>query len=268
MSLYRASPADGIAWITGASTGMGRALALILAREGYSVAATARSQDKLAQLAAEAAGMKLKGVIVPYPGDVTDEKAMAATVDAIEATSGPITLAVFNAGNYWPNNGHRLSAENFVKTYAINVFGFAYGLVPVVERFKQRGRGHIAVVSSVSGYGGLPMASAYGSSKAAVINMAEALKFDFDRMNIRIQLINPGFIDTPLTEKNEFPMPALMPVDKAVQRIAQGLKTGGFELTFPRRFTWFLKAINLLPYPLYFPLVARATGANRPLKRD
>ncbi len=266
MTLYRAKPQDGIAWITGASTGIGRALALTLAGEGYAVAATARSHDKLAELSKEAAG--LKGAIVPYPGDVTDETAMAATVETIEANSGPIALAVFNAGNYWPNSGDKLSAENFVKTYTINVFGFAYGLVPVVERFKQRGRGHVAVVSSVSGYGGLPQASAYGSSKAAVINMAEALKFDFDRMNIRIQLVNPGFIDTPLTEKNEFPMPALMPVDKAAQRIADGLRTGGFELTFPRRFTWFLKAMNLLPYPLYFPLVSRTTGASKPIKQD
>ncbi len=264
MKLYRAIPSDGVAWITGASTGIGRSLALALAREGYTVAATARSADKLATLCAEASG--LKGSIHGFAGDVTDEAAMTALVADIEAKLGALALAVFNAGNYWPSHGHKLSAENVVKTYTINVFGFVYGLVPAVESFKKRGRGHVVVVSSVSGYGGLPLASAYGSSKAAVINMAAALKFDFDRMNIRIQVINPGFVDTPLTGKNEFAMPALMPVEKAAQRIADGLRSGGFEITFPRRFTWVLKAINLLPYGLYFPLVTRFTGANKPLK--
>ncbi len=136
-------------------------------------------------------------------------------------------------------------------------------MVPVVEHMKARKKGQIAFVSSVSGYGGLPLASAYGASKAAVINMAEALKFDFDNMNIRIQCINPGFIDTPLTSANTFAMPALMPVDRAVKRITKGLRTGGFELTFPRRFTWWLKLINLMPYPVYFQVVGRLTGSRK-----
>ena len=125
------------------------------------------------------------------------------------------------------------------------------------------GRGQVAITGSVSGYGGLPMASAYGASKAALINMAAALKFDFDPMNISIQIINPGFIETPLTEKNNFPMPALMQVDDASKRIVQGLKTGGFELTFPRRLSWTLKAINMLPYALYFPLMAKIMGWDK-----
>lgn len=258
MTLFRASPEKGVAWVTGASTGIGKAVALRLADQGFDVAATSRGEDKLAELVGEAEGRK--GRIVAFPCDVTDEAAMARTVDAIEAAFGPIALAIFNAGNYWPGRGDKLKTENFRKTYEINVFGILNGLTPLVERFKERRGGHVAFVSSVSGYGGLPMAAAYGSSKAAVINMAESLKFDFDRMNIRIQVINPGFIDTPLTEKNDFAMPALMPVDKAADRIVEGLSSNAFELTFPRRFTWILKVLNLLPYRLYFPLVARATG--------
>lgn len=265
MSLYRADPADGVAWVTGASAGIGRSLALTLARRGYVVAATARREELLSKLAQEARG--LPGRIVPFPCDVTDAGAMAATVAAVESELGAIVLAVFNAGNFFPVRGERLDTDSIVRTYQINVFGVAFGLVPVVERMKARGRGQIALVGSVSGYGGLPLASAYGASKAALNNMAAALKFDFDKMGIRIQIINPGFVDTPLTKKNTFPMPALVPVDDAARRIAEGLRAGGFEITFPRRLSWALKLANLLPHALYFPIMKRAMGWNRrPLK--
>lgn len=265
MTLYRAAPEDGVAWITGASSGIGRQLALDLAKAGYTVAATARSKDRLETLAAQAQG--LAGTIHPFDGDVTDVIAVGGIVQAIETALGPIVLVIFSAGNYFPARGEMLELENFKKTYEINVFGVVNGLVPVVERMKGRRRGQIAIVSSVSGYGGLPLASAYGASKAALINMAEALKFDFDKLNIRIQLVNPGFVETPLTEGNKFRMPALIPVEAAARRIAEGLESGGFEITFPRRFTWLLKLVNLLPYPAYFALLNRATGwKDRPVK--
>ncbi len=265
MSLYRAAPGDGVAWITGASTGIGKALALELAGKGFTVAATARSANKLAELENEAAS--LSGKILSFPGDVTSEKAMSDCVDAIEQKAGPITLAVFNAGNYFPTRGERLETGNFIKTYEINVFGIVFGLVPAVEKMKQRRKGQVVMVASISGIGGLPLASGYGASKAAIINMAEALKFDFDKMNIRIQVVTPGFVDTPLTEGNRFSMPALMKVDDAARKLAKGIASGGFEITFPKRFTYFLKFINLLPYPLYFEILNRFMGwRKRPLK--
>lgn len=265
MALYRARPGDGVAWITGASSGIGRRLALDLARAGYVVAASARSEDKLVELEQEAASAG--GRVVGFACDVTDAAAIERTVTAIERDVGPIALAIFNAGNYFPTRGERLEADNFVRTYEINVFGVIYGMVAAVERMKTRRRGHIAIVGSVTAYGGLPLASAYGASKAALNNMAAALKFDFDKMNIRIQMFNPGFIDTPLTKNNKFHMPALMKVEDASARIAQGLASGGFEVSFPRRFTWMLKIVNLLPYRLYFPIMNRAMGWDkRPLR--
>ncbi len=257
---YRAHPSDGLAWITGASSGIGRSLALALAEDGFTVALTARSADKLEFLKAEIIAAGGKAIIAA--GDVTNEQGMAALVEAIEA-QGPIALAIFNAGNYWENSGQSLEIKTFRDTYEINVFGVLNGLIPVVERFKQRKQGHVVIVSSVSGYTGLPKASAYASSKAAMINMAECLHFDFVRMNIGIQIVNPGFIDTPLTDKNDFAMPALMPVDKAARRMADGLKTQAFEITFPRRFTWFLKLLAKLPYPLYFRAIEYTTGPKK-----
>jgi short-subunit dehydrogenase len=261
MSLYRATKNDGAVWVTGASTGIGRELALTLAKEGWTVAATARSADKLAEL--EQHSLDFSGRIHSFPADVTDKNAMANVVSAITSQLGSVALAIFNAGNYWPASGDRLDIKKFEDTYAINVMGQVNGIVPIVDQMKAKGRGHIMIVASVSGYSGLPMASAYGASKAALINMAESLKFDFDRMNIRVQIVNPGFIETPLTDKNAFKMPALMPAEKAVRRMIDGIATGGFELTFPRRFTWFVKFFRLLPYPIYFWLMKRATGTNR-----
>jgi NAD(P)-dependent dehydrogenase (short-subunit alcohol dehydrogenase family) len=261
MGLYRANPEDGVAWVTGASSGIGRQLAFDLAREGYAVAATARSHDKLAGLAAEAKA--LKGHVVAFPCDVTDEQAMRGTFEAIEAELGPITLAVFNAGNYYPARGYALETGNFTKSFQINVFGVVFGLVPLVDRMRERGRGQIAIVGSATAYRGLPLASAYGSTKAALNYMAESLKFDFDKINVRIQIINPGFIETPLTRNNKFLMPALMQVGEASERIVRGLKTGGFEVSFPRRLTLMAKIFNLFPHSFYFWFVNRAMGRRK-----
>jgi short-subunit dehydrogenase len=261
MDLYRAKPEDGAAWVTGASSGIGRQLALDLAREGYAVAATARRRDKLAALSAEA--KTLKGRIVAFPCDVTDEQAMRGTIEAIEAELGPIALAVFSAGNYYPARGYALETGNYTKSFQINVFGVVFGLVPLADRMRERGRGQIAIVGSATAYRGLPLASAYGATKAALNYMAESLKFDFDKMNIRIQIINPGFIETPLTKHNKFAMPGLMPVTQASKRIAQGLMTGGFEVAFPARLTLMAKLFNLFPHSVYFWFVNRAIGRRK-----
>jgi len=120
--------------------------------------------------------------------------------------------------------------------------------------------GDAAHLEVVAGYRGLPSSAAYGASKAALINMCEALKFDLDRTGVRIQLIDPGFVRTPLTDRNPFPMPFLMEPEEAAERMVRGLASPRFEITFPKRFTWQLKLLRILPYALYFPLVRRITG--------
>jgi NAD(P)-dependent dehydrogenase (short-subunit alcohol dehydrogenase family) len=267
MSTYIARPADGSAWVTGASSGIGRALALDLAREGFSVFATARSEDDLNRLAAESES--LKGTIVAAPGDVTDAESMAELVARIDGDGAGLALAIFNAGVYLPVHGETLKVEDFDKTFAVNLSGVVNGLVPAIERMKKRGRGQLAIVSSVTGYGGLPTSAAYGATKAALINLAESLKFDLDKLGVRIQVICPGFVDTPATADNAFTMPALMQPGDAASRIASGLKSSSFEITFPRRFTYVLKALQFLPYSAYFGLINRATGwKKRPLETE
>ncbi len=260
MSLYHATPQDGAAWITGASEGIGRSLAIRLASQGYTVWASARSAEKLAALSASFSG---KGRIVPLPLDVTDREGSARAVERILSESGVLALAVFNAGNFFPVRGFELTHEPFDRSLEINLTGVINGLIPAIEAMKKQGRGQLALVSSSAGYGGLPKSAAYGASKAGLINLAASLKFDLDPMNIRIQVVTPGFVETPLTGKNDFPMPFLLPVDKAAEAFARGLEGNAFDITFPRRFTWMLKAINILPYWLYFPLVARMTGSKQ-----
>ena len=163
------------------------------------------------------------------------------------------------AGTHQPVSAEAFEADEFARLVAINLVGVGNCLEPLLQRMIARRKGRIAVVSSVAGYRGLPTSSYYGATKAALINLAESLKFDLDRHGVTMQLIDPGFVRTPLTDKNEFAMPFLIEAEAAAERIAKGLESSSFEITFPRRFTYLLKLLRCLPYRLYFPLVARAT---------
>jgi short-subunit dehydrogenase len=247
-------------WITGASTGIGAALAQNLARAGNVVAISARSADKLAALAAQTYGT---GRIVAYPADVTDGAALKATVEKIVAELGSIDTAVLSAGTYTPDKPGQFDAADIEAQFSLNVIGTVKTLDALLPALRRQGRGHIAIIASVAGYRGLPMAAGYGATKAALINMAEALKLDFANQNIRLQVICPGFVKTPLTDKNDFPMPFIIPAEKAAELIAQGLQSNRFEIAFPWQLVWLLKLLRILPYWLYFPLIAKQTGAGK-----
>jgi NADP-dependent 3-hydroxy acid dehydrogenase YdfG len=253
--IYRAKPGDGLAWITGASSGIGHAVALELARRGYRVAVTARRAEALENLATSAPGQ-----IFAFLGDVTDRAKMAALVAEIENSLGPIALAFLNAGIYLPAERDGFSVEIVWRTFEVNVGGTVNCLAPVVEAMRKRHAGQIAITSSIAGYGGIPGSLAYCGTKAALIKMAEALHLTVDDDGINVQVVNPGFVETEMTAHNDFfEMPFLMKVDEAAKRICEGFEHGGFEITFPRRLAWFAKALGLLPYPLYLPVVKRVT---------
>lgn len=231
-AVFTARPEHGLAWITGASSGIGRAVALRLAEEGYSVVVTARSHEKLVDLQHQAAG---PGRMIVLDGDVTDPKDMERLLAKIEYEHGQVALAVLNAGVALPVRGDDLRREPFDRSFAVNLNGVVNCLVPLVEHMKTKGHGQIAIMSSVAGYGGLPMSAAYGASKAALINMAESLKFDLDRIGIRLQVICPGFVDTQAAPKGGFPRPALVSTQEAADRICAGLKSSRFEITLDRK---------------------------------
>lgn len=251
-----AVPSLNTVWITGASTGIGRALALRLARDGSRVVASARSREPLDSLAREAGG-----AVIVEPLDVTDPAAVARVVAHVETTIGPIDLAVLNAGTHIPMSAGDFSVETARRLMEVNYMGAVHGLAALLPRMIQRRAGHIAVVASVAGYRGLPTAAAYGPSKAALINLCESLKLDCDSARIKLQLVSPGFVETPLTARNDFSMPDIISVDEAVTHMLRGFASDKFEIAFPRRFTAALRIARALPYALYFRIARRITGA-------
>ncbi|MEM6487547.1 MAG: SDR family NAD(P)-dependent oxidoreductase [Pseudomonadota bacterium] len=252
-------PADGAAWVTGASGGIGRALCLSLAKRGWQVHATARRAEALEALKAEAEAAGHPGSIVPAPGDVTDVAAMRAIVEGITAER-PLALAVMNAGIYTPMRAQAFKADVVAQHLAVNVQGIANGLEPVLAHMIGRADGHVALMASVAGYRGLPDATAYSPTKAAVISMAEALAMDLATRGVRISVINPGFVETDATSVNDFEMPFLMKAEDAGERIAAGLARPGFEIRFPLIFALILRTIGLLPNRAYVWAVRKMTG--------
>lgn len=249
---------DGrIAWITGAGKGIGRALALRLAADGWTVAASARTDEDLLSLSKETG----VGDIHSYPLNVTDPVATAAVFDRIESELGSVSLAVFNAGTHRPVSVSDFSVEAFRDLVETNLMGTVNGLATIMPRFIARKSGRIAVVASVAGYRGLPTAAAYGATKAGVINMCEALKPELERFGVTIQVVNPGFVETPLTDRNDFAMPFLISAEKAAEYIARGLAASAFEIAFPRRFALLMKLLRILPDRLFFA-VSRRMGSQ------
>jgi NAD(P)-dependent dehydrogenase (short-subunit alcohol dehydrogenase family) len=245
----------GVAWITGAGKGIGKAVTLELASRGWTVAASARTEADLVSVEAEAAAAG--GRVVPFVLDITEQTAVSQVVGRIEDRLGGIDLAFLNAGTYVRFGVADFTVEAFGRQIEINVMGTVNCLDPVLARMRQRNAGHIAVVSSLTAYRGLPYASAYGASKAALTNMCEAMKPELDALGIQMTIIHPGFVKTPLTDLNEFPMPFLMEADAAARRIVDGLERGAFEITFPRRLAILLKLARCLPYGLYFAMTRR-----------
>ncbi len=242
-------------WITGAGKGIGRALALRMAQDGARVAASARTASDLEDLAVEAGD--LPGRIVPFPLDIVDREAVRATVAEIEAQIGPIDLAILNAGTHTPIWLKDFSAEKVQHLIDVNLMGTVNCLDPLMQTMTARGSGHLAVVSSVAGYCGLPSASAYGASKAGLINLCEALRPELDTAGVRLTLINPGFVDTPLTKKNDFDMPFLVSQDDAVRAIMRGLDRSRFEIVFPLPMALTMRFLRALPYRVFFALTKR-----------
>jgi NAD(P)-dependent dehydrogenase (short-subunit alcohol dehydrogenase family) len=243
------------AWITGGGTGIGRELALRLAAHGWRVAVSGRRSGPLEEVAAAGGGR-----VHAFPLDVTDAAATAACADAIAGKLGPIDLAVLNAGKYAPFKAKEFATEPFEDMMRVNFHGVVNGIAAVLPAMRERGRGHVAIVASVAGYSGLPLAAPYSATKAALINLAESLRFDFDRMGLRLSLINPGFVKTPLTAQNRFHMPFLIDAEAAAAHIERGLEAGRFEIAFPWPFAWLLKFFRILPYRLYFPVMKRFIG--------
>ncbi|MET0052302.1 MAG: SDR family NAD(P)-dependent oxidoreductase [Candidatus Thiodiazotropha sp.] len=236
-------------WIIGASSGIGAALVSRLQQHGARLALSARREDAL-QAIAQADDQVL-------PLDVTDEEAMIQVHRQLIDEWGGIDLVIYSAGTYAPMRSWDMDLAQVEQAMRINLGGVYTLISRVVPHFLMRGSGGICLVASVAGYTGLPKALAYGPFKAALINLAQILYADLAPKGIGVYLVNPGFVETRLTEQNDFHMPALISADEAALEILKGLSKGRFEIDFPRRFSWWLKRLSRLPDSLRLSLMTR-----------
>jgi NAD(P)-dependent dehydrogenase (short-subunit alcohol dehydrogenase family) len=243
-----------VVWLVGASSGIGLATARQLHAGGATVVVSARNASALATF--EAAHPGSLGIAL----DATDRAAMRAAAAQIVARCGRIDLALYCAGYYKPLRATAFDLDDMLRHEQVNYVGALYLLDAVLPVLLRQRSGHISLVSSVAGYRGLPNALGYGPTKAALINLAQALYLDVQPLGLGVSVINPGFVETPLTAQNEFKMPALISPEEAAQAMLAGWAAGDFEIHFPKRFTRFLKLLGLLGDALYFKIIRRATG--------
>lgn len=243
-----------VCWLVGASTGIGRATAARLHAAGARVIVSARSAATLDAFVAAHPGSE--AIVL----DATDRAAMRAAVEHLATTYGRIDLAVYCAGTYQAMRATQFDLDVALRHQQVNYVGALHLLDAVLPMLLKQGGGHLSLVGSVAGYRGLPQATAYGPTKAALINLAETLYLDLQPRGIGVSVVNPGFVETPLTAQNEFRMPALITPDEAADQILRGWQRGEFEIHFPKRFTLWLKALRHLGYGPYFAAVRRSTG--------
>lgn len=240
-------------WLVGASSGIGRATAQALHALGAQVILSARDAAALENFVSQHPGTQA------YALDVTDAPAVKAVARALFAR-GALDAVVVCAGHYRAMTADQLDLPEMLRHNQVNYLGALHVLdavLPGLLAQPEGRRGHISLMASVAGYRGLPNSLAYGPTKAALINLAETLYLDLHPQGVGVSLINPGFVETPLTAQNTFKMPALISPEQAAQAILQGWARGRFEIHFPRRFTFWMKVLRCLPYAVFFALTRR-----------
>ena len=243
-----------VIWITGGSSGIGKSLAYKFANEGWQVAISARRENLLKEMSES--NEKIKS----FPLDVTDKVKCKEVFEQIKNYYGDLDICFFSTGTWSPKEEKDIDVEQIENVFKVNFFGTINSIKAVEEHFKNKKNGIIAIVSSIAGYRGLPNTTGYGPSKSALISLAESLYLDFERYNVRVCLVCPGFIKTPMTDKNDFKMPFLKTSEFAADKIYDGLiNKNQFEIHFPKELTLTLKFFKLLPSKIYFYLVKKLT---------
>ena len=241
-------------WITGGSTGIGKALAIKFASKGWNVAVSARRAELLNELSNSYEN------ISSFPLDVTNKEKCKEVFTEIKNKFENIDICFFSTGTWDPKKEKDIDVEQIEDVFKVNFFGTVNCIKAVEQYFRDKKNGIITIVSSIAGYRGLPNSTGYGPSKSALNNLAESLYFDFKRYNVRVCLVSPGFIQTPMTDKNDFKMPFLKTPEYAADKIYDGLVNKNvFEIHFPKSLTLILKIFSFLPSKIYFGLIGKMT---------
>jgi NAD(P)-dependent dehydrogenase (short-subunit alcohol dehydrogenase family) len=242
-------------WIIGASSGIGRALALELAARGATLTLSARREDALLAVRQEMVGAQ--HAILPLDVANTDQIYEAAT-----RITRPLAGVIIMAAIYEPQAIADIQPQMLEETIRINLLGSIHAALAVLPLLREQGRGVLALCGSVAGYRGLPNGQPYSATKAAITNFAESLAVEEKPNGIQVKLISPGFVETPMTARNQFTMPMIITPQQAAIAIADGLHQSGFEIHFPKRFTLGMKLLQLLPYCLYFRIAESIRKQN------
>ncbi len=253
--MAESSLANKIVWVTGASSGIGASLTAELCRRGARVAATSRNEEKLNALAKLL--LERGCVLRTYPGDVGDLQRMKEIASTIEVEMGALDILVANAGSHLFTRPLEFDSGEYQRLMDLNYGGVLHCIEAVLPAMLRRRSGRICGVASLAGYRALPRAAAYGASKAALIHFLESVRYHLEREGIEVTIVNPGFVKTPLTDKNDFPMPFLIDSDNAARLIANGLEQGRREINFPATFAFILRIARILPYRIYDWIVMR-----------
>jgi NAD(P)-dependent dehydrogenase (short-subunit alcohol dehydrogenase family) len=240
-------------WLVGASSGIGLACAQALHAAGAKVCVSARQAELLQAFVDTHPGA------LALPLDVTDATSVRQATQQLQAQHG-IDTVIYCAGYYNAQSAAAYDLHSMQTHMAVNYSGALWLLDQVLPLLLAQGHGHVSLVSSVAGFRGLPKSLAYGPSKAALTHLGEVLYLDLKPHGIGVSVVHPGFVATPLTAQNTFHMPALISPEQAAKDMLQGWRDGLFDIHFPKRFTWFLKLLRILPYRWYFPLVRQFTA--------
>ncbi len=247
-----------VIWITGGGTGIGKAVAIKFANEGWQVAISGRRENILKEVEENYQNIKA------FPLDVNDKEKCFNIVENIKKELGDIDICFFSTGTWDPKKEKEIDVEQIEKVFKVNFFGTLNCIKAVENHFRIKKEGVITIVSSIAGYKGLPNSTGYGPSKAALNNLAESLYFDFGRYGVKVCLVSPGFIKTPMTDKNDFKMPFLKTPEYSADRIYNGLvNSNKFEIHFPKELTLILKFLKIIPDRLYFYLVRKLTKLQK-----
>ena len=239
-------------FITGASSGIGRSLSLKFASEGWKVVASARRINILKSLKNESLKKK---IIIPVKLDITNSKMVSSKVNSIVKTNGIPDIIFLNAGTNNPNSTSIFSLKETRQIFETNFFGTLNCVAAFLPYLKKKRQSQIIIMSSVAGYRGLPYAAAYCSSKSAISTFAESIFNQCKNLGITVRVVNPGFIKTPLTDKNKFDMPMIISAEKASNIIYKNiLYSNKFEINCPLLFCFLMKVLRILPYSVYFKL--------------
>ena len=244
-------------WITGASSGIGRALAIELAREGARVVLSGRDAGKLEAVAAECSGHAAGTVAF----DVASREETHRAAETIRKSLGALDTAVLNAGICEYVDLPALDVASIKRVMEVNFLGMIYGVEAALPLLREGTFPHLAGMSSSVAWVSLPRAEAYGASKAAIRYFLDALRVDLDPQGIDVSVIYPGFVKTPLTDLNDFPMPMRISAERSAVLIRRGLERRALEISFPWLFCAWLKALSMIP-------VRARTRLLRPLSRS